>query len=403
MMTGSISKRDRFEVTDQNIHDDGFRLTTIETIKWFCSELQAGEIQPSLEDLFSDSTDCSLLRCSVAACDDVTVRQHGSGGLPADQSFCASETPFVTEYSETECSIAQVSIGVVSADNEKLRVEAELAVRCESGNVWKCLLKAIGTYSGSESAGMEDFSGQRCSEPDSETEEFDADSYVLEPEHMAVELAHSIRNPLGALITAAGLIKSSQADSLSNENSELLAVIEGEALRIDEILTQFLAICRTPETVLESTPLSDIIPANTCDASHAESGSASGSAVRYIGNWDIDLELDATLMASTLRTLTEIVPKRIGADSVSVRCSAGESEVNVGFEYTGEQIRPEMLRKVLLPFNATKDGGSGLSMEAVFAIVNAHRGKLRIAEHQNRCVLMMSLPIAQDEKSIFKI
>jgi nitrogen-specific signal transduction histidine kinase len=62
------------------------------------------------------------------------------------------------------------------------------------------------------------------------------------------------------------------------------------------------------------------------------------------------------------------------------------------FEYGGGGIRPDLLRKVVLPFDSTKEGGSGLASIPVHRIIRAHEGRMSIDSSETATVITMTVP-----------
>ncbi len=352
-MNNSVSVRNRTTIIDNKDRDGRFRTTLIETLRWYCSEIPEDELQSSIESLFSCSQRCSVLNCAVV--DDSA--EHILNETEHDAS--AVEVPYFSEFSETSCSLAQLDIPVFSLDGTELRVELRLSVKTGTDSVWQTILKEIGSVATNFESLHYDPEPENARFQTSQSHiEEDKNHYTMKKfsaSEIATELTHSLRNPLGAIIAAVDLVASSERDKLSQENRGLLGLIESEAQRAETILKNYVELIHEPDVHLEKVDLVEFI------RKLVESDTTGSVSIAERMTGQINVMLDPYIMARALTFLIGKVRSISGQScAVVVGCSRMESAARIEMEYFCDSIRPERLRKVVLPFDTTRDGGSGL-------------------------------------------
>jgi signal transduction histidine kinase len=195
---------------------------------------------------------------------------------------------------------------------------------------------------------------------------------------LAGALAHEIRNPLGALVAAAKMLRSGSPQSAAYDRPALLGVIADEAARLDRILTEFLAFARPR------------VP-------HRQAQSVNGLVQEVLGS----LQLDELAVGRTLDTRLdpELPPVAVDADQIKqvlwnvvrnaleaspptapLQISTGLDDGHVLVEVVdgGHGIPVEHQARLFEPFQTTKLGGSGLGLAIAHRIVMAHHGRIDV-------------------------
>ena len=243
-MNRIIPDRNGVEVQDGEERRANFRSNVIDTLNWFCSEKEFDDIAPALEELFAATVRCSLLKCYVTTGPDDSL--HGNS-FPDEENAkdqTATEMNFYPEFSDNACSLVQFRINGRSAEgNKPWQVILQLAVRATSDQVWETILNDIGRlphYPPEDDAAQ---LNEPVPEIASESLNLLADTNSnreINIELIANELVHELRNPLSAIITAAGLVNTRNDRMLPLEDVKLLEIVESEAQGIDDMLRRLL-------------------------------------------------------------------------------------------------------------------------------------------------------------------
>jgi hypothetical protein len=372
---------------------DNFRSNAIETLRWYCSEKKPEEISFALRELFGTTPSCSLIRCEVIFLGDETVPEREQSNEDDLQYLSATKMPFYSEVSDNVSSLVQFCINGSSIEGGSWQVRVQLSVKGDAEFVWQTILSDIcvlpdgfsdradeplraGPISNSDAAGSQDGEEE------------------LGYEEMTRELIHELRNPLGSIMTSVGMVIAKDDESLDYEARRLLAIIEAEAARIDHNLQEFGTLLEPVDPQKSKVDLIDLLR-DTVEHSTFLSGTFSDivELSRPCEGDGLVVEIDSAMFRRVLVFMLQQLPESVaGCVSAHVRCAANDDSIIVKFEYGGYGIRPDLLRKVVLPFDSTKEGGSGLASVPVHRMISAHEGRMSIASTETATVITMTIP-----------
>jgi signal transduction histidine kinase len=217
---------------------------------------------------------------------------------------------------------------------------------------------------------------------------------------MIAGVSHEIRNPLG-IIQSTSEILCSRAEN--ERQKKLSGVIQEEAVRLNNILTEFLDFAR-PKT-LQAGPcrLEDVVEHNL-QLIEAECERRSIHIQRDYGTTDGTVEADADLLYRALVNIfsnsMEAMPSG-GELRVSTRLvsnNGGNSpEMELTIEDTGVGIGEDAIKKIFNPFFTTREKGTGLGLAIVRSIVDSHNGRIDVySEEGNGTRIVIRLPRNQE-------
>jgi signal transduction histidine kinase len=194
---------------------------------------------------------------------------------------------------------------------------------------------------------------------------------------LSAGLAHEIRNPLASIKGSAEIL----ADDFptSHPKRRMLQVLNDEAVRLNDVLTRFLAFARpNPPEKGSIVAASEIEAVVTLMQSRPE---AEGRGIVFIpaGGPAVRLHADAgqirqVLINVVLNALQATPP----GGRVQVTCERNGSEVVCRVQDGGPGFAPEALANAFTPFFTTKDAGTGLGLALSHRIVEQHGGTIRL-------------------------
>lgn len=200
---------------------------------------------------------------------------------------------------------------------------------------------------------------------------------------LASTVAHEVRNPLNAIAMSGQRLRREFLDAVPADTEDraelqqLLAIVEGETRRIDDIVRQFLEFARPPTLAVREADLGGEVTSMV-------------EAVRSLAaSRGVTLELDAATAGLTrfdptllrqaidnlLRNAIEATPPG-GTVSVTARTGAREQVIEV--RDTGAGIDADVLPRIFDLYFTTKAEGTGVGLAVTQQIVSAHGGTIEV-------------------------
>lgn len=208
----------------------------------------------------------------------------------------------------------------------------------------------------------------------------------------AASVAHEIRNPLGVLNNAIGGLQ--RCEVLSEDDRELLDLMEAEVDRLNEIVTEFLRFARPRPLAVQRAHLPALVKEVIKEVERA---APQDVPIKIISRLDNNLpvcSLDpAQMKHALLNLLTNAVQALPRGGTICVEGAHRDGAADIRVTDTGEGISDEVLAKVFSPFFTTKADGTGLGLTIARRIVRAHGGDISISSHEGRgTTVVLTLP-----------
>jgi PAS domain S-box-containing protein len=196
---------------------------------------------------------------------------------------------------------------------------------------------------------------------------------------MAAVVAHDIRNPLGAIKTAAQFLPSRPADD-PTIISELTHSILAGVGQIESIVTDLLDYARGTTLDRQQYRLGEVV--GPAVEAYAEKAREHGVGLVTRGlDTDLVVVVDGQrlrrVFVNVISNALEAAEHRPGA-RVDVALYRRETDAVVEITDNGEGIAPETRSKILRPFFTTKPTGTGLGLVIVKKIMDLHGGTIEI-------------------------
>ena len=199
---------------------------------------------------------------------------------------------------------------------------------------------------------------------------------------MATGMAHEIRNPLGAIKSAAQLLSPSVDD---DESDTMLQIIVDEANRLDLVLSDFLLFARPSQADLAEVDVVELIE-RIHKLLEAEVNDITlkvkteGAIPTVLGNRDqlhqVCLNLIRNAIQASTKESSEIL---VEVENVMERVGVTTRQrVQITFVDSGPGIPQADLSKLFVPFFTTKQSGTGLGLAISQRILAHHGSKIEV-------------------------
>jgi len=196
--------------------------------------------------------------------------------------------------------------------------------------------------------------------------------HLAELGEIAAGLAHEIRNPLGSIRGSIELLRTS--GSLSDEEKRLCEIVEGEASRLNDLVSDMLDLSkpRTPKLVKVDLAVvcQDVVTLAV------RSGRGSDVEVRCEGLEEAFVRADADQLRQLVWNLVRnAVQASSGGDEVIVRVAedTAPDRVVLEVEDSGPGISPEARQRIFDGFFTTRSKGTGVGLAVVKRIADSHQ------------------------------
>ena len=218
---------------------------------------------------------------------------------------------------------------------------------------------------------------------------------------LAAQIAHEIRNPLGAISNSVGVLRRDL--ELHGDDRRLLDVVHQESQRLESIVADFLRFARprpihkTPQEV--TAVLDDLLLLISQEK-------AVGRPIRIVKEYEDELPpvgLDAAQSREALWNLlvnaVEAMPSGGELRVIVQRASPGDDFIEVVVRDTGKGIAPSEREKIFQPFHTTKADGTGLGLAIVQRVVEAHAGEVEVESEEGAgSAFRLRFPVSSDER-----
>jgi PAS domain S-box-containing protein len=210
---------------------------------------------------------------------------------------------------------------------------------------------------------------------------------------MAAGVAHEIRNPLGGIKMAMGVLQGSDGrDALTGE---MVGTMRSGIAEIESIISDLLDYAREARLDRQPYDLERILRQVVQGLEPEARGRGVDVTLQVVPNAIIALvdgQRIRQVFTNVLRNAVEAADHRPEA-RVAVRCEARDGKVVVEVVDNGVGMAAEAREKLFLPFFTTKPTGTGLGLAIVKKIVDLHGGEVRVDSAPGRGTrVLITLP-----------
>jgi signal transduction histidine kinase len=202
-------------------------------------------------------------------------------------------------------------------------------------------------------------------------------------------LAHQIRNPLGAVLNAAALLKRHLRPETPAPIAEALGMLEEEAWAANRIISDLVDFARVRRGQPVEVSVGQLVD-------QALAGNAPPQTVRLERRLDASsVKVDALQVTSALGNLLRNAYEAMPSGGVlSIEARDDGTSVVVAFEDSGPGFEPGIERRLFEPLVTTKPLGLGLGLTTARMLIEGQGGRLDIARARPHARVEVRLPRA---------
>ena len=214
---------------------------------------------------------------------------------------------------------------------------------------------------------------------------------------LAAGVAHEIRNPLGGILASARMLLEQQGQVIGEDEISLMSIIEKEAKRLENIVTDFLRFGRPQEPIFYVVDINHTV-GELINSLKREKIIGDGiDVVLELLSHPVEVRLDENQMKQVFLNLVINAQQAMGdKGKLTIRMGSRDGMVDISLEDTGSGISGEDLKNVFRPFFSRKKGGTGLGLAIVNRIVAAHNGSIYCQSELGKgAKFTISLPVVK--------
>lgn len=216
---------------------------------------------------------------------------------------------------------------------------------------------------------------------------------------LSAAIAHEVRNPLGVIRSAAQSLSESEVErtdqsTLARQEVRRAAeFIVSETDRLNGVVSSLLAFARPLQIQRRRAEVGDIIQRavllvrDEIGQKQVQLTSSAGEALPVL---DADPDLLTQALFGLLHNAVESVP---AGGSIRLAAEKRDDSLVIAVSDDGPGVPPEIRGRIFEPFFTTRPQGTGLGLATVRQIVEAHRGRVSVADtHGGGACFVMQLP-----------
>lgn len=211
---------------------------------------------------------------------------------------------------------------------------------------------------------------------------------------MAAQMAHEIRNPLGAISAAAKLMAGTQGED--SEGAQLLGIIARESQRLSSTVDAYLRGLRSAEN---TDAVCDLVVSVRETARLLQMGPEASERHELrveTAHDSVKVKISADELSQVLwnlgRNALEAMPR---GGTVTLRVTVADGFAVTDVEDQGQGFDQRRLKRLFEPLQTTKASGTGLGLAIAHRLVRQRGGELSVNSSAGRGArVVFSLPLA---------
>jgi two-component system NtrC family sensor kinase len=221
---------------------------------------------------------------------------------------------------------------------------------------------------------------------------------------MAASIAHEVNNPLaGILVYTQLLARKLNSGTFTKEGAlESLGKMETELTRSSRLIRNLLDFSRQSPPALREINVNDVLER----AIDLAAFSAEPKGIKIEKELSPSLPLvmadSDQLQQVSINLIMNAIQAMPKGGTLTLRTSAGDDQLKIEVQDTGQGISKENMRKLFTPFFTTKEKGKGvgLGLAVAYGIIQRHHGRIEVQSKEGEgTTFTIYLPRHHEEES----
>lgn len=202
---------------------------------------------------------------------------------------------------------------------------------------------------------------------------------------LTANIAHEVRNPLGAISHAAQLL--AESDSLTSADQRLTRIILDHSSRVNQIIDNTMVLSRRKEPKIHPIPLIEWI--NTFIKDYQSRHVCEIKLVT--ASSDVPTKFDATQLHQVVTNLVDNglrhTKQLTGEAKIEIRCGLSDNDDTAYLEIIdfGKGIERQNLNSIFEPFFTTEEEGTGLGLYICKELCESNQASLHYTNENLSC------------------
>lgn len=220
---------------------------------------------------------------------------------------------------------------------------------------------------------------------------------------LSAGIAHEIRNPLGIIKGAAGILKKGPIHQ-DAKHKELSSVILEEVDRLNSVISDFLEFARPKPPIFKAHRINELI-LGTLQMVSLQIGKKKVEVHKELGeNLPLTMVDEHQIHQIFLNLILNALQATDEGDrlEITTRFLPNENQIEILFADTGIGISEANLKRVFNPFFTTREQGTGLGLSTVSQIIENHHGKIFLTSQVGKGTqFTIRFPVAEQFETVF--
>lgn len=220
---------------------------------------------------------------------------------------------------------------------------------------------------------------------------------------MAAQVAHEVRNPLGAISLSLSLLAeeiqhlTAHSPHPPDELTELIETMRGEVQRINQVIVDYLSLAKPHQTQLEPIDLNDLLRQKLA-LMHSLFRESGITLTLHTAHDAFPLADRDRLWQAILNLLRNSIDAMPDGGHLLVETRLGKDGPQLAITDTGCGMTPAQKEKLFVPFSTSKAHGTGLGLALVQQIVTEHHAAIAChSEPDAGTTFTITFPVTRPE------